>query len=254
MTVERQVKGKDSLVSSLTPERTMLVVVFGLVFALGASLKIDPDVWWHLRAGADTIDHWVIRKDTYSFTKAGVSWTDHSWGAEVIMNLVFHTIGYGGLTMMAGLLAVTGGIFVYRMSSGGTYVRALAVAFASLTASIFWSPRPQMFSYALTGAVLYVLYLRRRRDVDVLWALPVLTLLWANAHGAFAIAFILMAGTIVGEALENIAPLDGRGHLDRRSLGKLGLISFVSLGAACVNPYGPRLLAVPFDTDRKSVV
>ena len=239
---------KDSVASRLTPERTMIVVVFGLVFALAASLRIDTDVWWHIRAGADTIDHWVIRKDTFSFTKAGASWIDHSWGAEVIMNLVFRAAGYGGLTLLTGLLALTGGIFVYRMSAGGTYIRALAVVLASVTASIFWSPRPQMFSYALTGAVLFILYLRRHRGIDVLWALPALMLLWANLHGAFAIGFILMAATIVGDALENVAPLDDRRRLDWRSVKKLCLVSLVSLGAVCVNPYGPRILAVPFET------
>ena len=245
---EHSTDPSDSVASRLTPERTTVVVAFVLVFALGARLRIDPDVWWHIRAGAETIDHWVIRKDTFSFTKAGASWIDHSWGAEVIMNLVWRGAGYGGLMLLSGLLALTGGVFVYLMSSGGTYIRSLAVVFASLTASIFWSPRPQMFSYALTGAVLFILYLRRRRDVDVLWTVPPLMLLWANLHGGFAIGFVLLAGTIAGEALENVTPLDDRGHLDRRSLRKLCLVSLVSLGAVCVNPYGPRILAVPFET------
>ena len=74
-----------------------------------------------------------------------------------------------------------------------------AVAGASLTASIFWSPRPQMFSYALTGAVLYILFLRRFRGIDALWSIPLVMLVWANLHGGFAIGFLLIGAVLVGE-------------------------------------------------------
>ena len=238
----------DSRLSRITPERTIAIVAFAVVFAIGASLRLDPDVWWHLRAGAVTLHDGVIRRDTFSFTKAGMPWIDHSWGAEVIGYLIWRVGGWAGLGILTGALAAIGGWFVYRMSSGGTYVRAFAVAVASLTASVFWAPRPQMFSYALTGAVLYILFLRRHAGVDRLWWLPLLMLLWANLHGGFAIGFILMGGVILGETLENLAALDDRGHLDWRAVRKLGLVAAVSVGAVCVNPYGPRLLAVPFET------
>ena len=226
----------------------MVTTVLILVFALGARLVIDTDVWWHIRAGATTLDSGVIRHDPFSFTKAGVAWIDHSWGSEVIMNLLWRLLGYGGLELMTGALALVGGWLVFRMSRGGTYLRALAVALASLTASIFWTPRPQMFSYALTAAVLYVLYLRRARGIDALWLLPVLMLAWANLHGAFAIGFVMIAATIVGESLENLVARDERGHLGWTAVRKLTLVGAVSVAAVCVNPYGPRLLGVPFAT------
>ena len=39
----------------LTPALTMVVVTFVSVFALGVQLRVDTDVWWHLRAGALTL-------------------------------------------------------------------------------------------------------------------------------------------------------------------------------------------------------
>ena len=56
----------------------MVTTVLILVFALGARLVIDTDVWWHIRAGATTLDSGVIRHDPFSFTKAGVSWPKRS--------------------------------------------------------------------------------------------------------------------------------------------------------------------------------
>jgi hypothetical protein len=133
------------------------------------------------------------------------------------------------------------------MSAGGTYLRCVAVGFASLTASIFWAPRPQMASYVLTALVLYVLYLRRHRGVDLLWALPLIMLVWANLHGGFVIGLLLIGGTFVGEALEHVLPLDERGRLDGRALRRLALVGLVSVVAVCVNPYGPLLFSVPYE-------
>ena len=226
----------------------MLVVTFLLVFSAGAQLRVDTDVWWHIRAGAYTLDNGIIRTDPFSFTKAGDSWIDHSWGSQILFDALWRVGGYGALEVLTGLLALAGGVLVYRMCSGRTYLRCVAVGLASLTASVFWAPRPQMFSYALTALVLYVLYLRRHRGVDVLWALPVIMLVWANLHGGFAIGLLLIAGTLVGELLERIMPLDDRGSLDPSALRRLAAFGALSVGAACINPYGPRLLAVPIET------
>jgi hypothetical protein len=235
-------------VHRLTPERTLVVVTFVLVFGLGAALRIDTDVWWHIRAGAYVLDHGFIRDDPFSFTKAGEPWIDHSWGAQLLWYGVWRVGGYGGLEVLTGLLALAGSVFVYRMCPGGTYLRCAATGIAALSASIFWTPRPQMVTYALSAVVLYVLFLRRHREVDVLWLLPPIMLVWANLHGGFALGLLLIAGTIVGEALESFAPLDDRGSIGLRAVRKLALVGGVSLAATLVNPYGPRLLTVPFAT------
>ena len=194
----------------------MIVVTFVLIFALGVQLRVDTDIWWHLRAGADTLDNGMIRADPFSFTKLGEAWIDHSWGAEIISHALWAVGGYGALELLTGLLALAGGVFVYLMSSGGTYLRCCVVGLASLTASVFWAPRPQMFTYALSALVLYVLFLRRYRGIDVLWLLPVVMLVWANLHGGFAIGLALIAGVLVGETLERRAPLDDRGDWTTR--------------------------------------
>jgi hypothetical protein len=221
----------------LTPARTMVAGTFLVVFMLGAQLRVDTDVWWHLRAGAVTLDHGVIRSDPFSFTMRGHPWMDHSWGGEVLSYLVWRVGGYGALEVLTGLLALVGSLFVYAVASGGTYLRCLGVGLAAVTASIFWTPRPQMFSFALTALVVY---------------LPVVLLVWANLHGAFAIGLALMAVTLLGELLEHAAPLDARGSLETRGLVRLAFALGASVVAVCLNPYGFRLLAVPFETSSGS--
>jgi hypothetical protein len=232
----------------------MIVLTFVLVFAAGVQLRIDTDVWWHLRAGAYTLQHGVIRADPFSFTKAGEAWVDHSWGSEVVLHYVWSAGGYGALSMAMGVLCLACAGLVYAMCWGGTYLRCGAVGFASLTASIFWSPRPHMFSYVLCALVLYVLFLRRHRGIDALWALPLIMAVWANLHGGFAVGLLLIGGTLIGELLERRIPLDGRGSLTPAALRRLAVFGGLSLVAVCINPYGPRLLAVPFETGGSSYV
>ncbi len=225
------------------------MVTFVLVFGLGAALRVDTDVWWHLRAGAYILDHGFIRSDPFSFTKAGDPWIDHSWGAQLVWYALWRVGGYGALEIATGLLALLGSVLVYRMCIGGTYLRCAVTGLAALTASIFWTPRPQMFTYALTAFVLYILFLRRHRDVDVLWLLPPIMLVWANLHGGFALGLLLVAANDRGGAARVVrAAGRPRWHRppSRPQARRRGC--WCRFAATLVNPYGPRLLTVPFAT------
>ena len=112
----------------------MIVVTFVLIFALGVQLRIDTDVWWHLRAGAYMLDNGIIRSDPFSFTKAGETWIDHSWGADILSYALWTGGGYASLEALTGLLALAGGVLVYLMCPGGTYLRCVITGLASLTA------------------------------------------------------------------------------------------------------------------------
>jgi hypothetical protein len=63
-----------------------------------------------------------------------------------------------------------------------------------------------------------------------------------------------MAGTVIGETLETLVPLNDRSCVDRRRLRRLALFGALSALAVLVNPYGPRLLTVPFETGGGSFV
>ncbi len=72
---------------------------------------------------------------------------------------------------MAGL-ATLGMAFVYLMCDGNVYLRAFAVILGATAAAVFWSPRPQMFSFMLGALVLYLLHLYKRERLDRLWLIP----------------------------------------------------------------------------------
>src|SRR5512137_1604282 len=44
----------------------------------------DPDLWGHLRFGADIVAHGIPARDPYAFTSAPV-WVNQSWLSDVLM-------------------------------------------------------------------------------------------------------------------------------------------------------------------------
>src|SRR5262249_27914513 len=162
------------------------------------------DIWWHLRAGQYTLTQGMIYTDPFSFTKLGVEWTNQSWGAQIILYGIWQIAGNFGLAIYTAGLATLGMWFVYRMSAGSVYLRAFALVIGAATAAVFWSPRPQMFSFLFSTVILYLLYLHKRKKVDRLWLIPPLMLIWGNIHAGFSIGFIFLAGSIAGEILGHI--------------------------------------------------
>jgi hypothetical protein len=127
-------------------------------------------------------------------------------------------------------------------------MRAFALILGATAAAVFWSARPQMFSFALSAVVLYILYLYRRKKADRLWLIPIIMGVWGNLHAGFSIGFIFLGGVIAGEILGRLFNRSSADYLDWRGIRKLTVISLISAAALVINPYGLQMLLVPFQT------
>src|SRR5690606_37767541 len=107
--------------------------------------------------------------------------------------------GVIGLALYTALLATAGMWLLYRISTGSVYSRMFVLVIGSATAAVFWSARPQIFSFLLSCLLLYILYHYKYQQRDYLWFIPLLMLLWVNLHAGFAIAFIFLGAFLVGE-------------------------------------------------------
>lgn len=232
---------------SLTIERTMIIILFMLIFALAARVPVDTDTWWHIRSGEYTLTHGMITADPFSFTMAGEPWTNHSWGSQIVIYAAWKLGGPLGLSVYMAALATAGMFFVYKMCEGSSYMRAFALILGAAAAAVFWSPRPQMFSFFLSAVILYILYLYRSKQVDRLWLVPVIMAVWGNLHAGFSIGFIFLGGVIAGEALGRLFNPQSN-YLTWRQIRKLIVISLISAAALVINPYGLNMLLVPFQT------
>ncbi len=229
-----------------------------MLFAIAVRVPVDTDTWWHLRSGERIVETGQIpHTDPFSHTRLSHEWIDHSWGSQMILYTAYDLFGGGtepgdagniGLALLTAALATAGMAPVYLMCAGNAYLRAFAVVLGAAAAAVFWSPRPQMFSFVLGAVVLYLLHLYKRRGIDRLWLIPLLMAVWSNLHGGFAIGFIFMVGALAGEVLGNLFNPEDERVVRWGRLRKQALVLVVSIPAVVLNPYGLTMLAYPLRT------
>ena len=195
----------------LTIERLALGILFILLFAMAVRVPLDTDTWWHLRSGEMILDDLKIPKtDTFSHTRSGEDWIDQSWASQIVLYGAYQLTGGGddpagtgtvGLALFTAILATGGMAIVYRMCAGNVYSRMFVLVIGAAAAAIFWTPRPQMFSFFLSTVILYILFLYNYKNIDRLWLIPVMMVLWVNLHAGFAIGFIFLFGFLAGGAI-----------------------------------------------------
>jgi hypothetical protein len=224
-------------------------VLFILVFAMAARTPLDSDMWWHLTAGQQT---WQtgqpVTVDTFSYTRYGQTWINHSWLSQVGMYLAFKAWGYLGLGTLVAVLAALSMSLVYAQMEGPPLLRGFVIVLATAVTAVVWSPRPQMASLVLFGVVGYLLYLYKWRTVDRLWLLPPVFLLWSNLHGGYVLGLLLILAMIAGEALNHILGSESERVVYWKGIGQLAIWGVVSWLVVVVNPNGLSMWIIPFRT------
>lgn len=232
----------------LTIQRVMFFTIFALLFSMAVRIPVDTDTWWHIRSGEHTLNEGMIYEDPFSFTKQGEEWVNHSWGSQIILYGAWEIAGDVGLSLFTAILATAGMGMLYPICQGNVYLRGFVLVIGAATAAVFWSARPQMLSFFLSTVILYILYKYKYDKVDRLWFIPLVILLWGNLHAGFSIGFIFIGGVVAGEILNNLLNKDSENLINWIGLRKLVTVTVVSVAVLVINPYGLKMLLVPFET------
>jgi len=232
------------LTSRFTFRRIFPVAFFLMVFSLAVlqCAYIDPDLWWHLRAGQDILTtHTIPHTDIYSFTKAGSEWVTHEWLSEVIFYGIFRVAAWTGLiTILSALIALA--LFItYRRCEGRPYIAAFAILLSGAASAPLFGIRPQMISFLLTSIYIALLskFINTERTKLLFW-LPPMMLLWVNLHAGYAVGLGLIGLYTVS------VMLDGKWRL----LRPLAITLLVSAALVPLNPNGLRMFSYPLETLR----
>jgi hypothetical protein len=223
---------------SLTFRRIFPIVLLSMVFvlALRQSVSIDPDLWWHLKAGQQIIDTRSIpHTDDYSFTKQGSEWVAHEWLSEVIMEAIYRVTGLVGLVTIFSLIIVIALWLVYRRCDGQPYAASTAILLAAAASFPLFGVRPQMLTLLL--ASIYIVLLEGYDRKRVWWLVP-LMILWVNLHAGWALGLALISLYIVS------AVLDG----EWKHLKPLLIVLVICAAVVPLNPNGFRMFSYPYET------
>ena len=208
----------------------VLAIALPVLASLLASLS-SIDLAYHLRAGDEILATGSIpRADAWTFTGEGLPWLDQQWGSQVILATVFRLAGWTGLALLrAALVGVIFGclVLIARRQAWSWRNAALLTLAAFVVAATALALRPQLLGMALFALVLLIVTDRDRHPAR-LWAIPILVVLWANVHGSFFLAPLILG----------LAWLEDRAPGARRSSPTIP-VALVSAIAACLTPFGP---------------
>ncbi|MFQ3536078.1 MAG: hypothetical protein SNJ58_09375 [Aggregatilineales bacterium] len=242
-------RSAPSVFKALSTQRLVPLIFFALLFALATRAPTDTDTWWHLRTGELILQTGEPpRVDAFSHTRAGQTWDYVGWMAQVAMALSYRLLGEAGLALLTAALAVVGMWLVWQACEGDVFTRAFAALISATAAAIFWSARPQMFSFVFAALLLYLLHRLKREGKDNLWLIVPLLIVWVNTHPGYFIAFLLLGGFIVGEVLGKLFNALEPPSLAWRQIGKLVLIAALGYGVLVLNPSGAAAWTYAFRT------
>ena len=210
--------------------QNLLWLTVALVFPLTNIFwrPVPPnDYWWYLRLGAEIVNTRAVPViESFSYTQAGQPMIYHSWLSAVFF-WALNALGGINLTILvAALFIASAYALVWRMMvRNGLEARwaSLLLILVEVASNQNWAMRPQLFAYPIFVLSLYLLWDWEQGRDKYLWALPLLTLIWVNLHGSFALVFLLAGAAFVF----------GKG--DRKKMGLILALMFIAM---LINPRG----------------
>lgn len=236
-----------------------VLVILNFLLIFGSVWQLPPnDLWWHARIGSEILDTGQIpRHDAYSLTERGQPFFYQSWLAEVLMAGILRLGGVRLLMLVRALITTslygTVMLLCWWASGGNRRVVVPTTLGAILLGLGNQTVRPQLFAYPLFITVYALLrhYLHGHSRRRVL-IIPVLTVVWVNLHGSFALGLGLIWLVFLSELLSQIFPaLAGRQTFSQANsperLRTLGLVALLSTAVLLLNPRGVDILSYVAD-------
>lgn len=228
---------------------TVTLITFMAIFAMATRAVVDTDLYWHLAAGRYIVEtRTVPTVDPFSSTMIGKPWVDIYWLAQAVWYLIYQAWGLGGLALWVAALATTALAFVWKQLSGPVFVRALIIILAAVVSGPVWTARPHLMTYVLTAVVAYLLFLYKWKQIDRLWLIPLLFVLWVNLHGGYIAGFMLLGAFIAGEAASNWLHFAGSEIVSWRRLRKVFIVAVISGVVLLINPQTINAVLLPLKT------
>jgi hypothetical protein len=205
------------------------------------------DLAYHIRAGELILTtHAIPHVDTFTFAMGGKPWLDQQWGAQLVLALGHRAGGWATLSLLRAL--VIGGSFglIYRACRlrGAVPSAASLLTLAGFVGSLqTLSMRPQLFAVPLFAATL-LLVVDRHAHPRRLWWIPAIALAWANLHGSFVLAPLLVGLVFIEDAVRRDVPAAKR----------LLLVGIATVAATTVTPFGWHVWTYAVDISTNPVI
>jgi len=237
----------STILDSPAQRKILVAATFACAGLLAFTRIQDFDFFWHVANGrAMWLDRWVVDREVFSYTRTGVSFSNHGWVAELVLYVVFAAAGPLGIAVLKTALVLLIGWLAYRTarSAGAEPVAAAVLMLLAILGGLErYRERPEIFSLVLFSLTGYLLTAAAARRISRRWlyALPVVLTAWDLLHGA-VYGFLYVGVFTFGEAVQQLLAKrrERRSGVDESLLPDMALVSALSVGLSLVSPYGIR--------------
>jgi hypothetical protein len=223
-----------------------LAFVALLVASLVTHRLLDTDLWQHLAVGRAIWErHGIPMRHEWTWPSWGRPEIPPSWLFRALLWPFWRAGGEWGLQAwrwLATLGALAIAIATGRRLGGRGLLPLLGVVLAALALRQRTQVRPETLAFVLAALQLWLLETRRQGGSDRRWALPLLAVVWVNAHLSWWIGLFLTAVFAADAAWRSRTDPGARAEA-RALAGWLAVSALASLA----NPSGWRALWQPFE-------
>ena len=223
----------------------LLLLNFLLPLAI-TSNTFDADLGWHLRFGQELHNNTFPYLDTYTYSKFGFPWTNHEWGGDWLLWLIYSKLGYWWLNLLMATAIITSFLII-----GKTFYKKINSTFLITALVCQWSithifvTRLAMFTPLFTALTFYVVE-KSKINRHWLYVIPPMFWLWSVLHGSWILGFIILNIYLATALLIQIIPKKYSGYINETRLAtdliyKLLLIQLTSAILITINPYGIKI-------------
>jgi hypothetical protein len=180
----------------------------------------------------------------------------HEWLPSILFYLLYESLGYDNLIYIKGAIGLVIFWLCYRLAYRLTshFPASLFLALVTMVMINYrFYMRPELFA-CLFLVILFNLIVEFKvtgKWKFLAWIVP-LSLLWANSHGTFPVALVIMGIFATGEGIEaaralKSAPSNARLNGALRSARPYVICCAAMFAVSLVNPYGVNLYVFAWD-------
>lgn len=176
----------------------LALLTFLVVMLFYTKINGEDDIFWHLSTGKYIIENKTVpSSDVFGYVTEGMKWIPFEWGWDVISYQLYNTGGFTALYVfhVIVLLLIFGLLYLMLSKQNvNDYVSVLLLTILALGIKYRMGIKPQMFTYLFLVLILFLLI--NHKGSKILYAIPLIVLLWANLHMG-VLAGVLLLGLYV---------------------------------------------------------
>ena len=177
------------------------ILIF-VVLCIAAIVPIYPnDLFPVLRIGQEVLNTRKIPTTEFmTYTNFGSPAQYFYWLPSLFL-LGVYELGGMTLTVLTSMLFI-GSFYAllwaaFKELKIGALASMVALILMAFVHALFFTMRPQVLAYPLFGLAFLIVAKWQNNENRLLWALPIISMLWTNTHGSFIVLFLILFSSII---------------------------------------------------------